>query len=208
MMSQPDQTAETATPSSADRGFQYSAPENLVEILDRIGGSLLISTYQAGRLVAVGVLRGRLTLSLHAFDSAMGMAVAADRIAIGSTSQVWLLQSHHEIARRLEPPGQYDGCFVTRLSHVTGEIRIHELAWVGRELWFVNTMFSCLCSLDPAHSFLPRWKPHFHLGSAARGSLPLERNGRRRRRAPLRHGPRRDRRAATAGGRTRPPAAA
>src|SRR5262249_22692615 len=123
--------------------------------------SLLISTYQAGRVVAVGTQQGRLTLSLHSFDSAMGLAVSPERIAVGSSTQIWLLEAHHEIARRPEPPGQYDGCFVTRLSHVTGEIRVHELAWCGRELWFVNTRFSCLCVLHPAHSFLPRWKPAF-----------------------------------------------
>src|SRR3954463_7383271 len=165
-MSQPDQAAETVTPSIPEHGFQYTAADNLVEILDRIGGSLLISTYQAGRLIAVGVYEGRLHVSLHSFDYAMGIAVAGDRIAIGSSSQIWILQGQHPTARRLEPAGRYDGCFVTRLSHVTGEIRIHEMAWVGRELWFVNTLFSCLCSLDPAHSFLPRWRPHFIISSA------------------------------------------
>ena len=27
------------------------------------------------------------------------------------------------------------------------------------ELWFVNTRFSCLCTLDPEYSFVPRWRP-------------------------------------------------
>ena len=29
------------------------------------------------------------------------------------------------------------------------------------ELWFVNTRFSCLCTLDREHSFVPRWRPPF-----------------------------------------------
>jgi uncharacterized protein (TIGR03032 family) len=157
----------TSGSASEEQGFSYSSSENLEEILDRIQGSLLISTYQAGRLVAVGVNGGRLTLSLHSFDYAMGIAVAPDRIAVGSSAQIWLLQSQHDIAGRLEPPGRYDGCFVTRVSHVTGEIRVHELAWVGRELWFVNTLFSCLCVLQPALSFLPKWKPPFISASTA-----------------------------------------
>ena len=44
---------------------------------------------------------------------------------------------------------------------MTGEIQGHELAWVGQELWVVNTAFSCLCTLDDRHSFVPRWKPRF-----------------------------------------------
>jgi uncharacterized protein (TIGR03032 family) len=29
------------------------------------------------------------------------------------------------------------------------------------QLWFVNTRFSCLCTLDPESSFVPRWRPPF-----------------------------------------------
>lgn len=29
------------------------------------------------------------------------------------------------------------------------------------ELWVVNTRFGCLCTLDAAHSFTPRWRPPF-----------------------------------------------
>ncbi len=28
-------------------------------------------------------------------------------------------------------------------------------------LWFVNTRFCCLCTLDLHSSFQPRWRPHF-----------------------------------------------
>jgi uncharacterized protein (TIGR03032 family) len=160
-MSLSDQSPGTPETSQERPGFAYSCSDGFVEILDRLAGSILISTYQAGRVIVLGASRGRLSLSLHSFDHAMGMAVAPDRIAVGSWSQIWLLEARSDIARQLEPTGQYDGCFVTRVSHVTGEIRIHELAWVGRELWYVNSLFSCLCSLDPAHSFLPRWRPPF-----------------------------------------------
>jgi uncharacterized protein (TIGR03032 family) len=166
-MSQTAESPENGAVPETRQQLAYSASDNLVEILDRVGASLLISTYQAGRLVVVGVSGGDLVLSLHSFDRAMGVAAAPDRIAIGSTSQIWILQSQHAIARGLVPPGRFDGCFVTRLSHVTGEVRIHELAWAGRELWFVNTLFSCLCVLEPAHSFSPRWKPGFISAIAA-----------------------------------------
>ncbi|MBL8810608.1 MAG: TIGR03032 family protein [Planctomycetaceae bacterium] len=33
-------------------------------------------------------------------------------------------------------------------------------------LWVVNTLFSCLCTLDETHSFVPRWKPSFISGLA------------------------------------------
>jgi uncharacterized protein (TIGR03032 family) len=102
-----------------------------------------------------------LTVSLHSFDQIMGIAVDAERIAVGSLSQIWLLKGQPDIAARVDPAGRHDQCFLTRSSHVTGEIRVHEMAWRHGELWFVNTLFSCLCTPHPALSFVPRWKPHF-----------------------------------------------
>jgi uncharacterized protein (TIGR03032 family) len=41
------------------------------------------------------------------------------------------------------------------------------MAWVEGELWLVNTAFSCLCTLDDEHSFVPRWRPPFISALAA-----------------------------------------
>ncbi len=97
----------------------------------------------------------------------MGLAVGPRQIAVGSRRQVWFLNSAPDVARRLEPAGRHDACFLTRSCHVTGEIHGHEMAWAGDELWVVNTLFSCLCTLDAAHSFAPRWKPPFITALAA-----------------------------------------
>ena len=48
-----------------------------------------------------------------------------------------------------------------RACHVTGNVQVHEMAWGGDDLWFVNTRFSCLCTLDRMYSFVPRWRPPF-----------------------------------------------
>ena len=66
-----------------------------------------------------------------------------------------------------EPIGRHDGCFLARSSHFTGDIQIHEMAWSENQLWIVNTAFSCLCTLDDHHSFVPRWRPPFITGLAA-----------------------------------------
>jgi uncharacterized protein (TIGR03032 family) len=126
-----------------------------------------VSTYQAGKVVAVGVAQGELTLSYHNFERAMGLAVKPNGIAVGARAQVWFLRSAPDIAPRVEPAGRHDACFLTRSAHFTGEIQAHELAWAGDELWLVNTAFSCLCTLDGRHSFVPRWRPPFISALAA-----------------------------------------
>src|SRR5690606_24071327 len=50
--------------------------------------------------------------------------------------------------------------YLARRTHVTGAIDVHEMAYAGDgRLWFVNTLFSCLCTLDRRSSFVPRWRP-------------------------------------------------
>jgi uncharacterized protein (TIGR03032 family) len=69
--------------------------------------------------------------------------------------------------RRVEPAGRHDACYLPRSCHVTGDIGVHEMAWAGDELWAVNTRFSCLCTLHPDYSFVPRWRPPFVTALAA-----------------------------------------
>ena len=54
-----------------------------------------------------------------------------------------------------------DACFISRSVHYSGMINIHDIDWGDEGLWVVNSSFSCLCTIEPDHSFIPRWKPHF-----------------------------------------------
>jgi uncharacterized protein (TIGR03032 family) len=134
---------------------------NFADILDRSGSALLVTTYQAGKLVVVRADRGRLNTHFRSLRRPMGLAAADDRLAVGTAGEVWEFRDHPDAGRRLEPDGKLDACYLPRVGHVTGDILIHEMAWAGHELWFVNTRFSCLCTLSPSHSFVPRWRPPF-----------------------------------------------
>jgi uncharacterized protein (TIGR03032 family) len=142
---------------------------NFGPLLGELGLSLLVTTYQAGKLV---VLRqneeGTLNTHFRAFPRPMGLAVARDRLALGTALEMWEYHNLPAVARTLEPAGSHDACFLPRLAHVTGDVQIHEMAWVPRaeapedpELWFVNTRFSCLCTRAMPYSFVPRWRPKF-----------------------------------------------
>jgi uncharacterized protein (TIGR03032 family) len=74
---------------------------------------------------------------------------------------VWEFHNVPAVAARLASGRWHDACFLPRAAHCTGNVQIHEMAWVGDVLWFVNTRFSCLCTLDRNHSFVPRWRPPF-----------------------------------------------
>ena len=100
-----------------------------------------------------------------AFDGPMGIAYDDGRLAIGTRTQIQEFRDVPTIAAALG--AGHDACFVPRRAHHTGDVRVHDLAYAGDELWFVATRFSCLATLDDAHSFVPRWTPPFISGLAA-----------------------------------------
>src|SRR5215469_2666014 len=135
---------------------------NFPGLLRRLGASLLVTTYQAGKLVLVRDEGDRVNTHFRDFQAPMGLALDGGRLAVGTAIQVWEYADVPAVAARLEPAGRHDACFLPRASHVTGNIQGHEMAYgAGGELWMVNTRFSCLCTLDRSASFAPRWRPPF-----------------------------------------------
>ncbi|TWT76999.1 hypothetical protein Pla123a_24250 [Posidoniimonas polymericola] len=155
-------TAPNAEPAEL-REVRYEHSLSLPELLERLQVSLIVSTYQAGKLIALGSHGGQLTKSFHNFDRPMGVALSGDgdSLAVAARDKVWLLRNDRTVARQLPPAGGVGSCFLTRSASVTGEIQAHEMGWAGDELWVVNTLFSCLVTLDPSYSFVPRWRPSF-----------------------------------------------
>lgn len=150
---------EELKPKHKEVRFEYSP--QLPSILEHIKASILITTYQAGKLLVLGTHEGKLTISFLDYDQPMGVAVRPDRLAIGTRRQMHFLVPGHET---LGPPGPqrvHDGCFVPRSSFYTGSIHGHDLAWGSEGLWIVNTLFSCLATLHDGYSFVPRWRPKF-----------------------------------------------
>lgn len=135
------------------------------QILAALNVSLVVSTYQAGKLILLRNESGTLNTHFRGFDKPMGVALRNGRMAIGTRSEIWEFHNVPDAARRLsesEESNPVDACFVPRACHITGDIHIHEMDW-GKEgeLWFVNTQFSCLATRDVEYSFVPRWRPGF-----------------------------------------------
>jgi uncharacterized protein (TIGR03032 family) len=141
--------------------FRYTQTENFPALLQRLDATLLVTTYQANKLLVVRAAGVGLSTLVRTFDRPMGLAVDSRRMALGTRHQVWLFRNAPDIAVRVEPTGQHDACFLPRSSHVTGDVGVHDVAWAGEEVWIVNTRFSCLCTLAPDYSFVPRWRPPF-----------------------------------------------
>ena len=104
---------------------------NFSTILQELGISILVTTYQAGKLVMLRPDGDRLNTHFRTFGMPMGLAVAGDRLAIGTTMEIWEYHNAPAVARTLEPAGAHDACFLPRSSVCTGDIQIHEMAWAN-----------------------------------------------------------------------------
>lgn len=153
------QSGAQAGAAAAPLASVYTA--SLPRILDQLGISLVVSTYQAGKVILIRAQDGGINTHFRDFRKPMGVAVDGQRLTIGGQNTVWYLRNMPAVAAKLAPPGSHDACYLPRAIHVTGDIDIHELAWGRDDLWIVNTKFCTLCTLDPDHSFAPRWRPPF-----------------------------------------------
>jgi uncharacterized protein (TIGR03032 family) len=156
-----------AAPQGALGGFESQHTATFAELLETAGASVLASTYQSGRVFAIRAKDGRINTHFRTFDNPMGIAAAGNRLVVGTRLAVLEYRDVPAVSARLDPPNQHDACYLLRESHVTGDVRIHDLEIGGDgRVWLVNTRFSCLATVDPDHSFSPAWRPPFVTGLA------------------------------------------
>jgi uncharacterized protein (TIGR03032 family) len=137
---------------------------NLPAILAELRSSILITTYQHGKLIAVRSEGTRLNTHFVGFAKPMGLVADGGKLIVGTETGIREFWNVPNVSARLDPPGRHDAVYVFRNHHVTGNIDIHEMALGAGECWYVNTRFSCLCTLDREVSFAPRWRPRFITG--------------------------------------------
>jgi uncharacterized protein (TIGR03032 family) len=145
----------------------YEHSISMPALLERLQLSLVLTTYQAGRVVTLGSHHGQLRFGFSRFDQAMGLCRTPTGLAVGSRDAVWTLPANRAIAPSIRPEGEHDIAFLTRSSHHTGPVMGHELAWGEGRLWLVNTLFNGLVTVEGNWSFVPRWQPPFITGWAA-----------------------------------------
>lgn len=135
------------------------------ELLRQAGCSVVVSTYQAGKLILLRADGGSLNTHFVSLTKPMGVAFSQGRLSVGSGAQVIDYFNMNNVGPKVPPANTHDSAFLPRRTHITGDIDIHEMGFDDDgELWLVNTKMSCLCTLDLHHSIVPRWRPPFISG--------------------------------------------
>ena len=161
-----------SAPAEAPEGLRpvpvtFEFTDNLPALLESLQLSLVLTTYQAGRVVTIGCREDQLQVGFSHFPQAMGLTRTPQGLALVSRDTVWSLPANREIAAVIEPEQGHDIAFLARSAHHTGPVMGHDLAWGRDGLWLVNTLFNCLARLEAPWSFVPRWRPPFITALAA-----------------------------------------
>jgi len=136
---------------------------NLPELLNYTDCTLIISTYQAGKIIFVSAIDTHNLIQLAVgFHRPMGLAATGDQLAVATRDTVEVLIDSPELSSA-DPKqfGMHDRLYVPQTTYFSGEINMHDIAWGDDGLWGVNTLFSCLVLANNTLSFEPKWFPSF-----------------------------------------------
>lgn len=148
-------TQATSTPS-----LEINGSRQFTAWLGEQNLSLAFTTYQAGKLFAIGLQPdGRLSVFERTFERCMGLWADSSRLYMSTLYQLWRFQNALQ-------PGQshngYDSLLVPQVGYITGDLDVHDVAVdKSGKIIFVNTLFGCLATVSEEHSFIPLWQPPF-----------------------------------------------
>jgi len=133
-------------------------------VLDGLGVTLALASYQASSVVLVSAAAAAEGLSVlpRSFNKPMGLASDGKRLSVALRDELLLLAASDSLAPgQPRAPGRYDRLWLPRALRFTGEIDLHDIAYAGRDVLGIATRFSCIARMDDRASFTPLWQPPF-----------------------------------------------
>jgi uncharacterized protein (TIGR03032 family) len=127
------------------------------------GGTVAVTTYQAGKVVFLGWDGTRVTMLPRDFDRPMGLASAGPRLVLATRHAVTLFADAPLLAPDFRPDGnvRYNALFLPRVTYYTGDLSTRDVAIAADGVWLCSARFSCLARLSPDVNFVPAWRPPF-----------------------------------------------
>lgn len=142
--------------------FDISYSNELPTLLEELNICLLVTTYQAGKLIIISSENKQLTQTPISFKKPMGIAIDGTKLAVACLDELRFFSKNEHTAPFVnDEQHQYDTIYLQRASYHTGTLDVHDLAFGDGMIWGINTMFSCIAVFDINHSFRPKWKPPF-----------------------------------------------
>jgi uncharacterized protein (TIGR03032 family) len=133
------------------------------EWIAHAGGTLGVSTYQAGKVAMIGWDGRQVAILMRDFDKPLGLAVAGNRMVLATRQDLYIFANSPLLAREFleDQPGRYDALYLPRATYHTGDLHTHDVAISTEGIILTVTRFSCLARVSFDFNFVPIWKPRF-----------------------------------------------
>ena len=145
--------------------FSCNYTANVPELLTKLNCSLVISTYQAGKVIFLSPKSEDHLIQLpRTFNKPMGISFleASDKMALACKDEIIVFADSPALASSYpKKKNTYDALYLPRTTYHTGSLDIHDLSWGEKGLYAVNTLFSCIVNIDGNFNFTPVWIPPF-----------------------------------------------
>lgn len=156
-----------ATPET-DRTVRVSASRGFTDWLGTTGGSLALTTYEAGRILLLSrAAGGGLSLFERDFVRPMGLAIGRDAAFFALATQ-YQVYRFNDVAHRPAAEGAFDASYVPHVAWTTGSVDAHDVGLDADDRpLFVSTLYSCIAVVSDTRNFRVVWKPTFVSALAA-----------------------------------------
>lgn len=146
-----------------EKPFDFSSAHtsNMPQLLQQLNISLVVTSYQSQKLFFIRSCGDDINVNYKTFHRPMGLAVDEHQITLGTFTEILRFKRNDSVIDNFTERDKVDACFTPNVSHTTGMINIHDIAYGDDGLWVTNSAFSCLATIEPDYSFIPRWKPPF-----------------------------------------------
>jgi len=118
--------------------------------------SLVSTSYQTGAVILISRNRdNKLMLDVNYLDSSTGCCFAPN-------GDLYVAEFDTIVQFKDTPLDTYDKAYRLKQKHMVSSSDVHEIA-VGDDgtLYFINTIYNCICTTSEEYDFVPYWKPPY-----------------------------------------------
>ena len=138
--------------SSYDNGFK--------EALLKANVTLGISTYNASKLIIAWADSNNVVIHSSSIPRAMGIGFEGELMAVASKAGMSMFRCFN-VEDDVNLSANSDYIWLERAKYLTGPIDAHDVAVSNRQIFAVNTAWSCISVFGFEDSFKPIWRPAF-----------------------------------------------
>jgi len=142
--------------------FSARYSPNLPKLLKELGGTIMFTTYQTGKVIMLSSDGENISQLVRDFIRPMGVSFYNNMMALALGDNITVFKNSSQLAKTYpKKQNVFDSLYYPIATNITSYIDTHDICFSKQGLIAVNTSYSCLVKVDGQHSFEPIWKPPF-----------------------------------------------